>query len=124
MILEALERQTGAYGTVNKGDTVNVSDSLAAELIANGAFKEVVTAEEVATPGDVVDRNESGNTDEPVHVDGEAREILNDEGRKLHESGELAEAEAEARVEAGQTPDLDQEPISVGDETARKKRSK
>lgn len=122
MNIEALERQTGVYGTVNEGDVVTVGDSLGAELVAGGAFKETTKSPDTATPEEVSERNESGLDTDAVSVDGTNREILNDEGRKLHESGEQASAEAQARVEAGVTADLDQEPVSEGDSDVRKKK--
>jgi hypothetical protein len=124
MELEALERKTGVYGTVNAGDTVTVSDALGQELIDLGGFKKATKTADTATPEQVLARNASGNVAaEPIHADGTNREILNDEGRVIHNSGPEAVVEAEARAEAEVAPDvvLTSEP-STDDVQAKKKK--
>ncbi|GAB4001530.1 hypothetical protein GCM10028807_57900 [Spirosoma daeguense] len=120
MFLKAKERQTGVYGTVNKGDTIEVSDFLGQELIEIGTFEETSKPNDTATAEEVSEHNVSGLKQEPIHTDGTPREILNTDGRKLHETGPLAEAEASARIEAGETADLGDVPVSDGDEAATK----
>lgn len=97
--LEAIERQTGVYGTVNTGDTVTVTESLAEELVAGGSFKKTTKIAETATPGEVIERNISGVSAEPVHADGTDREILNNEGRVLHQPTPAQVAAAQQVIE-------------------------
>lgn len=104
MDLIALERQTGAYGTVNAGDKVTVTESYGEGLLAGGCFRKATAAEsghiDPATPEDVVERNNSGVSDEPVAVDGTEREALNTVARKLHEPQPETVIENQEAIEA------------------------
>lgn len=117
MKLEALERQSGVYGTVNAGDTVTVSDQLGEELVALGAFKKVNKEAAPATADEVQDRKASGDSVAPIHTDGTERELLNTVGRKLHEpqADQIVPAQQEIEEKA---QEADADAAEVADEKA------
>jgi len=118
MILKAKQRITGSYGTVNEGDTVEVPEAYGQGLIEKGLAEEVKKPNETATPEEVTEHNQSGLQQEPIHASGMDREMLNNEGRRLHESGPEAVEETEARAKANV------EPTVLGDVTDEPKKAK
>ena len=104
MLIKAKQRLTGAYGTINAGDTAAVLDATGQILIDDGLADEADAPNPTATPEEVVIRNESGQPVEPIHADGINREILNTTGRVLNESGPALTEQTAARAEAEVEP--------------------
>ena len=124
MDILAKRRLTGDYGTINEGDTATVKDETGQLYLDEGWAEKATKVNPTATPEQVMTRNVDGVTVDAVHVDATNREILNTDGRKLHESGPDATIEAAARVEAEVTPDLDNVPVSKGDGESTEKKEK